>query len=137
MNSRRHFFRQLAVTASAPVLLCSKLFAQDTPALVPLPETDPLAMALGYKEDTSKVDATKYPQHKAEQKCLNCALYQGKPGEKTGACPIFAGKTVTAEGWCVSYAPKPPAPAPTPRPGGEAPAEEAPSQPEKTEKAAE
>lgn len=115
MNSRRHFLRNIAI--SAPVLLGARALAQDTPAKpappVKLTEDDPVAMALGYKEDTTKVDSAKYPQHKPEQVCDNCALYTGKPGQPTGPCTVFQNKLVTAKGWCATWALKPPA-APAP-----------------------
>lgn len=72
-----------------------------------LEETDPVATALGYKEDTTKVDATKYPQHKNDQKCDGCALYTGKAGDATGPCSAFGGKIVTSGGWCAAFAKKP------------------------------
>ena len=126
MNSRRTFLRNLAISAGTPALLCSRIFAQDTPAPIKLEESDPVATALGYKEDTNKVDATKYPQHQPGQQCSGCALYQGKPGEPSGPCSVFAGKIVLAGGWCATFAPKPPAPAaPTPAAEPTAPAEPA------------
>lgn len=121
MNSRRNFLRQLAITAGTPALLCSRVFCEEQPALIPLTETDPMAVAFKYKEDATQVDAATNPQYKAGQICENCALYQGEPGDKLGPCAIFPGKSVTAAGWCMTYAPKPPA-APA-----EAPAEEAPA----------
>ena len=66
----------------------------------------PQAVALGYKADTTKVDAKKFPKHAATQNCANCALFQGKAGDKAGGCPLFAGKTVTATGWCSAWAKK-------------------------------
>ena len=42
---------------------------------------------------------------KPDQKCSNCALYQGEDGADNGACPLFAGKQVHAAGWCSAYAP--------------------------------
>jgi len=72
----------------------------------PLAETDPQAVALGYKADTTKVDAKKFPKHAATQNCANCALFQAKAGDKTGGCPLFAGKSVTANGWCSAWAKK-------------------------------
>jgi hypothetical protein len=108
MNSRRKFLFNLAVTAGAPAILCSRAFAQETPPPpVKLEESDPVATALGYKEDTTKVDAQKYPMHTAEQKCSVCALYTGKPGEPSGPCATFGGKIVLAGGWCVTFAKKP------------------------------
>lgn len=108
MNSRRNFLFKLAVSASAPITLGSKVFAQTPP---PPPgkveESDPVAQALGYKEDTTKVDKAKYPNHTNEQKCSGCALYTGKAGDKTGPCTVFQNKLVTADGWCATYAKKP------------------------------
>lgn len=111
MNSRRNFLFKLALSAGTPALLCSRSFAQAPAPAVKLEEADPVATALGYKEDTAKVDATKYPNHKAEQRCDGCALYTGKPGEATGPCSVFGGKIVTAGGWCATFALKPAAPA--------------------------
>lgn len=123
MNTRRHFLRHLAITAGSPILLGALAKAQDpaapaAPAApgagIPLTEDDPVAMALGYKEDAAAVDASKYPQFKPGQHCEGCALYMGKPGEANGPCTVFQNKIVTAKGWCATYAPKPPAPAPAP-----------------------
>jgi hypothetical protein len=106
MNNRRNFLRQLAVSATIPVAVCSRAFGQAPPP-AKLEETDPVAIALGYKEDTTKVDAAKYPMHKPEQRCDNCALYIGKAGEASGPCGAFGGKLVTAAGWCQVWAKKP------------------------------
>jgi len=113
MNSRRHFLFKLAV--SAPAALGGVLLAQDTPPPpVKLEETDPVAIALGYKADTTKVDAAKYPQHKPDQKCSGCALVA--PGSKEGEfipCTAFQNKLVAANGWCMAFVKKPdPAQAP-------------------------
>jgi hypothetical protein len=69
-------------------------------------ETDANAKGLGYVADTTKADAKKFPKHTNEQKCSNCALFQGKAGDAAGACPLYAGKQVTATGWCSAYAKK-------------------------------
>jgi hypothetical protein len=106
MNTRRHFLSKLAVSAAMPAILCGHAFGQAPPP-VKLEESDPVATALGYKEDTTKVDAAKYPLHKPEQRCDNCALYTGKPGEASGPCAAFGGKLVTAGGWCSVWAKKP------------------------------
>lgn len=114
MNTRRNFLTQLVVTAGIPALLCSQVFAQAAPP-VKLEESDPVATGLGYKLDTTQVDAVKYPLHKPEQKCSGCSLYQGKTGDASGPCTIFAGKLVTEAGWCSVFAKKPePAKAPEP-----------------------
>lgn len=107
MNTRRNFLLKLAVTAGAPLALANSLCGQTPPPPVKLEETDPVAAALGYKEDSTKVDATKFPQHKPEMICSGCALYQGKPGDPSGACAAVGMKIVLAGGWCSVYAKKP------------------------------
>lgn len=66
-------------------------------------EDDPAAAALGYKHDTSTVDASKYPQHSADQNCTNCRLFAASDEEGWGNCGIFPGKLVNAEGWCSAW----------------------------------
>ncbi len=107
MNTRRSFITRLVASAGMPALLCSRTLAQTPPPPVKLEESDPVATALGYKEDTTKVDAVKYPQHKPEQRCDNCTPYQGKAGDKSGPCPIFGGKAVSEASWCSVYVKKP------------------------------
>lgn len=100
MSNRREFIVQVSLGGSA--LLAGSAFAQGAM----LAETDAQAVALGYKADTTKVDKTKFPKHTAEQKCSNCALYQGKASDKAAGCPLFAGKQVSGNGWCSAYAKK-------------------------------
>ena len=72
MTRRREFIIQ--VSAGSAALLAGRFaMAADMVA-----ETDAQATAMGYKADTSKVDAKKFPTHKASQNCGNCALFQGK-----------------------------------------------------------
>ncbi len=70
-----------------------------------LTEDDPMAMGLGYKKDTATVDAAKQPKHVADQSCSGCALYTST-SDTAGTCTIFAGKQVSAKGWCSAYAKK-------------------------------
>lgn len=98
-TNRRFFILQVAGAATA--LSVSAAHAQSGgPKLA---ETDPQAMALGYKEDTTKVDAKKFPNHTVSQNCANCQLFQGKPKDAMGGCPLFAGKQVAAAGWCSAW----------------------------------
>jgi hypothetical protein len=100
MTSRREFVIQLGLGSTA-LLAGGQVFAQAM-----LAETDAQAAGLGYKADTTKVDSKKYANHKNEQRCDNCALFQGKAGDKAGGCPLFAGKQVAGAGWCSAYAKK-------------------------------
>jgi hypothetical protein len=96
-NTRRSFLLHVAATGSAIVALP----ALAAPAS--LDPKDPQAVALGYVADTTHADAKKYPKHTAAQKCSGCQLYGGAAGAATGPCPIYAGKLVSANGWCSSW----------------------------------
>lgn len=100
MSNRREFIVQLSLGTG--VLVAGQAMAQGAA----LAETDPQAVALGYKADTTKVDDKKFPKHAAAQQCSNCALFQGKAGDKAGGCPLFAGKQVAGAGWCSAWAKK-------------------------------
>jgi len=56
--------------------------------------------------DATKVVAAANPTYKPTQKCANCAQFQGKPGDATGGCNIFAGKSVPQGGWCMVWVQK-------------------------------
>lgn len=75
--------------------------------LPPLDPSDPTAKSLGFVTDTTKVDAGANPTHKATQMCGTCAQFQGKTGDATGGCNIFAGHSVPSGGWCKVWAQKP------------------------------
>lgn len=99
---RRTFLIGAAGAASA--LAASRLaFAQRG---TPLSESDPQAQALGYKADATKADKLKFPKYTAGQMCSNCQLYQGKPTDATGPCPIFQNRLVAAKGWCSAWVKK-------------------------------
>jgi hypothetical protein len=100
--SRRTFV--MCVVAGGAALGATHASAQA--AAVTLTETDPQAAALGYRTDTTKVDATKYPQHQASQMCNGCQLFQGKPTDATGPCQLYAGKLVASKGWCSAWVKK-------------------------------
>ncbi len=96
---RRQFFATVGAAAGSVAFGALSYQSANAADLPPLKETDSLAIAMNYKEDTTKVDGKKFPNHKADQTCANCSFYQGTGGA-TGPCQIFAGKSVTAKGWC-------------------------------------
>lgn len=98
-STRRTFLLQVAAAGTA-------LAATQAQAQAKLDEKDPQAIALGYVADTTKVDAKKFPKHSNDQKCSNCALFQGKAGAAMGGCPLFGTKQVAAPGWCSAWAKK-------------------------------
>ncbi|MBA4176680.1 MAG: iron permease [Leptothrix sp. (in: Bacteria)] len=90
---------QVAVAGTA-------LAASQAQAQAKLDEKDPQAVGLGYVADTTKADSKKYPKHTKDQKCNNCALYQGKATDAFGGCPLFGTKLVAGPGWCSAWAKK-------------------------------
>ncbi len=99
-TSRRVFLMQAAACGS--VLVAARAEAQAAK----LDEKDPQAVALGYVADTSKADTKKFPKHTKDQKCSNCALFQGKAADAWAGCPLFGVKQVANGGWCSAWAKK-------------------------------
>src|SRR5277367_4160891 len=100
--SRRAFMENGAIMI-ATVGVSSLAWSDSAPMLS---ESDPTALALGYKANVSTVDTAKFAQYARGQSCSNCALYQGAAGSSSGPCAIFPGKAVASQGWCASYAKK-------------------------------
>ena len=102
-NDRRRFLKLALAGAAAPlaVALAPDARAADLPHLE---ESDPVAAALGYKHDTTAVDAAKYPTHKPEQICATCQFAQAPQADGWVPCTLFPGKSVNPKGWCVSWA---------------------------------
>ncbi len=108
MNTRRRFLSQIAIAMTAPYVVASRVLA-EAPAGAPevkVQESDPLAFALGYKEDGSKVDPQIYSMYHKEDRCSNCVLYKGKEGEPSGHCSAMGTKLVMAGGWCAAFTKK-------------------------------
>jgi hypothetical protein len=99
-TNRRIFLLQLA--ASGTALAATQVQAQAAK----VDEKDPQAVALGYVQDTTKADTKKFPKHANDQKCTNCALFQGKAADAWGGCPLFGTKQVAGGGWCSAWAKK-------------------------------
>jgi len=95
-NARRLFIVQFAACGAA-------LRAGPARAQARVDEDSEVATSLGYKHDTTQVDAKKFPQHKAEQKCLNCSFWQGAQSDAWAGCSMFGRKQIAANGWCVAW----------------------------------
>ena len=102
-SPRRTFMIQAVAGAS----LFAAARAQAQAPGPKLEESDPQAAALGYRLDTTKVDAKKFPNHAASQSCASCQLFQGKAKDASGGCPLFGAKQVAAAGWCSAWVKKP------------------------------
>ena len=101
MNKSRRIFMMQSVAVGLSLALAKFALAAEM-----VNEKDKQAISLGYVSDTKKVDKAKYPKHAETQHCSNCMFYQGKEGDKAGACPLFPGKEVAAIAWCGSYTAK-------------------------------
>jgi anaerobic selenocysteine-containing dehydrogenase len=88
--SRRQFLALVGATAIPVTLLLGVPVARaQAPKVSP---DDPTAKTLAYVHETGV----------AGQQCNNCALWQGGDAQ-WGGCPLFAGKSVSAKGWCKSW----------------------------------
>jgi High potential iron-sulfur protein len=95
----RRFFMLQAIAASGVSCVATATHAAF------LEENNYQALALGYKEDVSRIDKIRYPKYTVGQRCGNCALFKGSVGSAEGSCPLFASKQVRAYSWCSAYAP--------------------------------
>jgi len=98
----RRRFLNLCAGAIAVAFAAKNSPAAELPHLAP---SDPAASALGYVEDSIKVNDTKYPQHAPAQSCTTCKQFTSQGGGY-GSCLIFPGKAVNARGWCSVYVPQ-------------------------------
>lgn len=102
MVTRRQFMLTVAPMVGVG-LLGSKLANAQTGKVL---ETEPTAVALGYKEDAKKVDAKKFTTYKAGDTCATCQLFTGKATDATGPCAAFSNRPVATKGWCSAYVKK-------------------------------
>ncbi len=99
--SRRVFVQQLGLSAGILAILPhGKAFAAGEPHVAP---TDPMAVAMGYVEDATKVDP-KTAGFAPNRNCANCLQLTGTPGDAFRPCKIFPGKVVNSKGWCKAWA---------------------------------
>tara|TARA_B100001248_G_scaffold253282_1_gene230351 strand:+ start:14254 stop:14613 length:360 start_codon:yes stop_codon:yes gene_type:complete len=69
-----------------------------------------MAAGVNYQHDKAKITDDKLKVEKQgvafkDQHCKNCVLYTDK-GDGKGACTLFPGKLVAADGWCTSWSKK-------------------------------
>ena len=105
----RRQFLKFGMTAGGSMLALTaipiRLVAQDK-----VDPSEPLAQAMGYVEDATKVDTAKFPKRAGEaganQFCHNCALFAGEPDSASAPCSIFQNRPVVGAGWCNAWVAK-------------------------------
>src|SRR6185295_13319241 len=70
MNTSRRSFVIFSVGIGSSLFLARRALAEPPK----LSEADPAAVAVGYREDASKIDKAKYPNYAAGQDCSSCSL---------------------------------------------------------------
>jgi hypothetical protein len=98
--NRRSLLKSVAAAAAAAAIFRGgKSRAAELPHL---DLKDPAAVALGYVENATQVDAKKSPTYVKGSRCDNCLLLQGSSGAYR-PCNLFPGKLVSAAGWCSGW----------------------------------
>jgi len=120
-RDRRDFLKQALVAAVAVPFFSitgglsgqAAYAKENKPKEIPLPPgeekvaaDDPIALAIGYKQDVKLIDYKNYPQRKKpeakNQFCKNCTLYTSV-NEGWGKCSMLQKGVVNANGWCSSF----------------------------------
>lgn len=102
-HKRRIFLLQLVAGSSALAPVLGQ--AQDNNSGKPVKETEAYPKSMGFKANTKDVDKAKFPRHDVSQKCSECQLFSGKPGDELGPCSFFK-RPVPPDGWCRNFKPK-------------------------------
>lgn len=105
MTTRRTFV--LTVVPAAALTALSPLPSRSAAAQgARVAESDPVAVALGYKHDATKVDKVKFASYAAGRNCANCQLFAAKGNEEWAPCAPLGNKLVNAKGWCAAWVKK-------------------------------
>jgi hypothetical protein len=71
--------------------------------MVMVDEKDAQPASLGFVTDSARADATRFKAYVVGRQCSGCMLYTGQIGTGKGACAIFQGRVVPAQGWCSAW----------------------------------
>ncbi len=96
-STRRTFV--ITAVAGTTALACGRALA----APKKFDESEPKAVSLGYKHDSTQVDKARFPKHSPAEKCNNCMAWLGKPADPWAECDLTADRPVANAGWCSSY----------------------------------
>ncbi len=103
--SRRHLMIRVLATGACLPALAELARASSVANLTPLDTKDSAASALGFVTDAPS--ASSNPLYKKGQKCATCVHFLGQPTDAAGACNIYTGRSVPANGWCAGWSQRP------------------------------
>ena len=101
-TARRRFLK-LAAVGIAAARLGGMIAMRRARAQEKVREDDELARQVGYRQDASQVDATKWPLYEKGHVCAQCQFFHGRTGDEWGPCEVFGGKLVHLSGWCSEW----------------------------------
>lgn len=105
MENVRNISRRNVIKVGAATTV-GLIIARTGHAQEVLSPNEPTAAALGYIEDHTQVDTTKWTRKAGpdgeKQMCTTCTLYVDK-GNGLGGCSIFPDKLVNGAGWCNAW----------------------------------
>jgi hypothetical protein len=99
MKATRRSFLITSIGAVSALALSREALA-DAPMLS---ETDPTAVALGYKSDATKVDKAKVSEIRGGPGLRGLHAVSGQEGLRVGPVRCVPGKQVSAKGWCSAF----------------------------------
>jgi hypothetical protein len=107
MNDCNRRVFTMRVIAGSSLVAATGLQAQETKEVKvsseKVTEADPYAKSMGFRLNTANADKVKFPRHDVSQKCSECQLFSGKPGEPFGPCSFYGGRQVPVDGWCRNF----------------------------------
>ena len=101
--SRRELLARIAVATVAGTVATVTPAAEDDASSHRVDPADANAVALGYVEDATRVDASRFKSYRPGQSCASCSQIQGAAGAEWRPCLLFPDKLVKAAGWCSAY----------------------------------
>lgn len=101
MTTSRRIFVIQSLTGAG--VLASLAMTNTVQAQAAVTDSDPQAIALGYKTDGTKTDTKKYPNYAAGQSCSACVLFQAIAPGDTGSCAALGSRLVANKGWCSAW----------------------------------
>jgi hypothetical protein len=99
LTGRRRILK--AGACSLLALAAAPFVSKPARAAERVAESDPTALALGYREDATQAH---HPQYVAGRNCGACRFYTATADADWGSCSVFQNRLVATKGWCSAWA---------------------------------